>query len=70
MLVIHSGTLSFGGTTNFYGLVYAVNSGGLTGNVVSLGGNAQVSGAVVVDGGVLAARRAERALTTRTCSTS
>ena len=50
MLVLNSGTLNFGGTTSFYGLIYAVNSGGATGNVVSLGGNAQVVGAIVVDG--------------------
>jgi hypothetical protein len=56
MLVVYSGTITFGGTTNFYGLVYAVNSTSLTGDVVSLGGNAQVTGSVVVDsaGGVLA----------------
>ena len=50
MLVIYNGTLSFGGTTNFYGLIYAPNAGNLTGNVVTLGGNAQVVGAIVVDG--------------------
>jgi hypothetical protein len=51
MLIINSGGISFGGTTNFYGIVYAVNSGGSSAmNLVSLGGNSQVMGAVVVDG--------------------
>jgi hypothetical protein len=49
MLVLHSGTLSLGGTTNFYGLIYAVNNGASTGNMVSLGDNAQVTGSIVVD---------------------
>jgi hypothetical protein len=50
MLVIADGTLSLGGTTTFYGLIYAVNSSNSAGNVVSLSGNAQVFGAIVVDG--------------------
>jgi hypothetical protein len=51
MLVINSGGLSLGGTVNFYGIVYAVNAGGSSAaNLVDLGGNAQVQGAVVVDG--------------------
>ena len=50
MLVIYNGTMSLGGTSNFYGIIYAVNSGGLAGDVVSLGGNSQVVGSIVVDG--------------------
>jgi hypothetical protein len=50
MLVINSGTMSLGGTSNFYGIIYAVNAGGLAGDVVSLGGNSQVQGSIVVDG--------------------
>ena len=51
MLIINSGGIAFGGTVNFYGIVYAVNSGNSTSStLVSLGGNAQVKGAVVVDG--------------------
>jgi hypothetical protein len=51
MLVIASGGISFGGTVNFYGIVYCVNGGNSSSaSLVSLGGNAQVSGAVVVDG--------------------
>lgn len=56
MLVLYSGTLTLTGTVSFYGLIYAPNANGLTGNVVSLGGNAQVYGAIVVDkqGGISA----------------
>jgi hypothetical protein len=50
MLVINTGTLSLAGTSNFYGLIYAVNSTNNTGNVVFLGGDAQVAGSIVVDG--------------------
>jgi hypothetical protein len=51
MLVVYSGGISFGGTVNFYGVVYCVNNGGSSAaNLVDLGGNAQVQGAVVVDG--------------------
>jgi hypothetical protein len=57
LLVIYSGGISFGGTVNFYGIVYAVNnSNSSAANLVDLGGNAQIQGAVVVDGngGVMA----------------
>jgi hypothetical protein len=50
LLVLNEGTLFLAGTTTFYGLIYAVNAGGLTGNVVVLGGDTQVIGAIVVDG--------------------
>jgi hypothetical protein len=51
MLIINSGKIAFSGTLNFYGIVYAVNAGNLTDwDVVSLGGNSQIVGAVVVDG--------------------
>lgn len=51
MLIINSGKISFSGTINFYGIVYAVNSGNSSDwDVVSLTGNSQVVGAVVVDG--------------------
>jgi hypothetical protein len=50
MLVVNNGTLSMNGTSAFFGLMYMVNSGDLTGNVVTLGGDAQIVGAVVVDG--------------------
>ena len=51
MLVLYNGGISFGGTVNFYGIVYAVNnSNSSSSNLVDLGGNAQITGAVVVDG--------------------
>jgi hypothetical protein len=49
MLVLYNATLSLAGTTNFYGLIYAVNNGSSNGNMVALGGNAQVTGSIVVD---------------------
>ena len=49
LLVLYSGTLSLAGTTHFYGLIYAVNSGLSNGNMVALGGNTQVTGSIVVD---------------------
>ena len=51
MLVINSGGLLLGGTMNFYGVIYAINAGGSSSqSLVELTGNAQVFGAVVVDG--------------------
>ena len=49
-LIIERGTLSLGGTTKFYGLIYMVNKQGDTGAVVTVTGNAQIQGAVAVDG--------------------
>ena len=56
MLVLVNGTLSLGGGVDYYGLVYAANAQNSTGNVVLLGGDASIIGAVAVDrgGGVLA----------------
>ncbi|MEA2388920.1 MAG: hypothetical protein QOG41_1693 [Thermoleophilaceae bacterium] len=51
MLLVYTGGISFGGTMNFYGIVYAVNNANSSSaNLVDIGGNAQISGAVVVDG--------------------
>ena len=51
MLIVGSGGIALGGTMTFYGIVYAVNAGGSTAwDLVSISGNAQVVGAVVVDG--------------------
>lgn len=51
MLVINSGGITLGGGMNFYGIIYAVNAGGSNSqSLVSIGGDAQVTGAVVVDG--------------------
>jgi Tfp pilus assembly protein PilX len=49
-LIVESGTLTLGGTVNFYGLVYMVNKQASTGSVVNIGGNAQIYGVVSVDG--------------------
>jgi Tfp pilus assembly protein PilX len=56
MLVIVNGTLSLGGTGDYYGLVYAANAQNSTGTVVHITGDASIIGAVAVDrgGGVLA----------------
>lgn len=49
-LYIGTGTLSLGGNTRFYGLVYMGNQQRSSGAVVSLSGNARITGAVAVDG--------------------
>jgi Tfp pilus assembly protein PilX len=50
MFVIENGTLALGGNFEFYGLVYAINAQGSTGNVVTLQGTSLLHGAVAVDG--------------------
>jgi hypothetical protein len=50
ILVINAGTYSIGSNSTFYGIVYAVNSTNLTGDVISLSGNSLIRGAAVVDG--------------------
>ena len=56
VLVIENGTLTLGGTVNFYGLIYMVNKQASSGVVLTIQGNATVQGAVNVDGngGVMA----------------
>ncbi|MFN2617404.1 MAG: hypothetical protein ABR581_09805 [Thermoleophilaceae bacterium] len=56
MLVLFKGTLSVGGNSTYYGVVYAANRNQLTGNVVQVTGNGLIQGAIAVDydGGVLA----------------
>jgi len=49
-LVIANGTLSLGGTSKFYGTVYAVNKQGSNKSIISLGGNAEIIGSIAVDG--------------------
>jgi Tfp pilus assembly protein PilX len=54
MWVLGSGTLYFGGTVQFYGVIYAANLNNSSGNMVEMHGNAQVFGGVIVEGaGVL-----------------
>jgi hypothetical protein len=50
VLVIENGTLTLGGTSNFYGLIYMVNKQGSSGSVVTIGGNAAIQGSVNIDG--------------------
>jgi hypothetical protein len=51
MLIVNQGKIALGGGMTFYGILYAVNTSSLTDwDVVSLTGNSQVIGAVVVDG--------------------
>lgn len=51
MLIVNSGKIQFNGNLTFYGIVYAVNSGSSGDfDVIWIHGNAQVVGAVVVDG--------------------
>lgn len=49
-LVFMRGTLSLGGNSVFYGVVYAGNQQNSSGAVVSISGTAAIQGAVVVDG--------------------
>lgn len=50
ILVLVNGTLSLGGNSTFYGVIWAANQGNLTGNVVTLGGTTTVVGGLTVDG--------------------
>ncbi len=50
MLILERGSLSLGGTTHFYGVVYAVNASGLQTALVQSQGNAQITGGVLIDG--------------------
>jgi len=50
VLYIARGTLSLGGNSVFYGIVYMGNLQNSSGVVVSLGGTARIIGAVVIDG--------------------
>ena len=49
-LVLADGTIAFGGTTTFYGTIYAVDGQGSSGTIVSTQGTATIQGAVDVDG--------------------
>jgi Tfp pilus assembly protein PilX len=48
--VLADGTLTLKGNAEFWGVIYARNPSNLTGPVVTLGGTAQVRGAINVDG--------------------
>ena len=50
-LIIENGTLTLAGTINYYGYLYLVNQQASTGTVLTIQGNATVTGAVSIDGG-------------------
>ncbi len=49
-LVIENGTFSLGGNSTYYGLLYMVNKQASSGSVVNIQGNANITGAVLIDG--------------------
>lgn len=50
MLVVARGSYTIGGNSAFYGVIYMLNQGGITGPVVNLEGTALIQGAVSIDG--------------------
>jgi Tfp pilus assembly protein PilX len=50
MLIINNGTYSLNGNATFYGVIYAINAQNSSGIVVSVHGNATVTGGVLIDG--------------------
>jgi len=50
ILVINTGTFEWSGTQDFFGVVYAINAQGSTGTVVSVHGNGNVRGGVLIEG--------------------
>ena len=50
MLIINNGTYSLNGNATFYGVVYAINAQNSSGLVVSVHGNATITGGVLIDG--------------------
>lgn len=49
-LLVNSGSVSFGGTSNFYGVIYNANAANSSGHIVSTQGNSQITGGVLIDG--------------------
>ncbi len=50
VLILDHASLSLGGTSNFYGVVYAANTLNLNAAMVQTQGNSQVTGGVLIDG--------------------
>jgi Tfp pilus assembly protein PilX len=50
VIIINNGTIAVGGTLTYYGLLYGINAQATSGTVISTIGNAQVFGAIMVDG--------------------
>jgi Tfp pilus assembly protein PilX len=56
LLLLNSGTLTLGGTGDYWGVIYCVNSQGSSGSVLNLNGSGTLHGGVFVDGnGVVSA---------------
>lgn len=51
VFIVGDGSVSFGGSMTYYGLVYAANLQGSTGTVVQIFGTALVVGSIIADGG-------------------
>jgi Tfp pilus assembly protein PilX len=49
-LIVENGTFTLGGTLVYYGLVYMVNRQNSSGSVVTIQGNANITGVVSIDG--------------------
>jgi Tfp pilus assembly protein PilX len=49
-LIVKNGTLTLGGTVTFYGMIYMVNSTNNCGSVLTIQGNANITGVVSIDG--------------------
>lgn len=50
IVVVNNGTLTLGGGSTFYGVLYARNAQGSSGNVITLQGTTQVVGGILIDG--------------------
>lgn len=50
VLVIANGSLNFGGTSDFYGIIYVANPNNSAGDLVTTSGNASIQGAIAIDG--------------------
>lgn len=50
VVVLPNGSVSLGGTTTFYGLIYAANLTGSNDVLVNLGGATTIVGAIIIDG--------------------
>jgi len=49
-LIINDGTISFGGSATFYGVIYGVNASNQSTSIVTLGGTSTVVGGLAVNG--------------------
>jgi Tfp pilus assembly protein PilX len=49
-VVMAKGSLNLGGTSNFYGIIYDADQDNACGDLITLSGNTQVNGSIVIDG--------------------